>query len=123
MTLAKDLDVEAAAPVGAATAGPQVQLGLRLHPVDHSDQPVFANFTMVQGAPGMVFLDFGFLEPSAIPGIARLAQSGGKMPEAINGRLACRIALGTDVAAQLAQQLMQHLKGGQGTVQAAAKLS
>jgi hypothetical protein len=65
---------------------------------------------MVQGAPGVVFLDFGFLEPAALPAIARLAQSGGKPPGSIDGRLACRVVLGMDVAAQFAEQLNQHLK-------------
>src|SRR5512133_1126185 len=87
----------------------KLQLGLRLQAANHSDQPVFSNFTMVQPGPGVMFLDFGFLEPSALPGIARLARSGGKMPESINGRLACRVVLSDDVAAQLVQQLKQQL--------------
>lgn len=98
---------------GAATApeaGTRLQMGLRLRSVEQSDQPVFANFTAVQGAPGMVFVDFGFLEPGSLPALSRLAQSGEKLPEAINGRLACRLVLGMDTAAQLAQQLAQHLK-------------
>jgi hypothetical protein len=101
----------ATTPEGAT----KLQMGLRLRSVDHSDQPVFANFTSVQGAPGMVFLDFGFLEPGSLPALSRLAQSGEKLPEAINGRLACRLVLGVDTAAQLAQQLTRHL-----TSQAAA---
>ena len=97
---------------GAVTAEPgqRLHLGLRMKAEGHADQPVFANFTTVQGAPGMVFVDFGFLEPSALPAIARIAQSGGKMPPSIDGRLACRVVLGLDNAAQLAQQLNQHLK-------------
>lgn len=94
-----------------STTGEQkVQMGLRLQAVEHSDQPVFSNFTTVQGAPGMVFLDFGFLEPATLPSLARLAKAGGKMPEAINGRLACRVVLGVDAAVQLTRQLEMHLK-------------
>ena len=101
-------------------AGKQVQMGLRLQAANHSDQPVFANFTTVQAAPGMVFVDFGFLEPATMPGLARLAKAGGKMPEAITGRLACRVVLGLDAAAQLTRQLEAHLQG-LATQSAAAK--
>jgi hypothetical protein len=100
-----------ALPEPAAAGGAQqVQLGIRLQPVDHSDQPVFANFSTVQVAPGMVFLDFGFLEPSVLPSVMRLAQSGGKVPESVNGRLAARMVLGLDTAIQLAQQLEHQLR-------------
>ena len=108
----------AAAP---SVAGQRVQLGIRLQPVSDSDQPVFANFTVVQGAPGTVFVDFGFLEPSVMPALARQVKSGGKLPDSINGRLACRVALGVDVAAQLAQQLNQYLHNLQMETQQAAK--
>ena len=113
---------DASANEAAASKGAQhVQLGMRLQPVNHSDQPIFSNFTVVQGAPGTVFLDFGFLEPSVMPALARQARSGGKMPEAINGRLACRVALGLDAAVQLVQQLDQHLRSVQAQAQQAAK--
>lgn len=97
-------------PAEVTNAGHRLQLGLRLQPVNHSDQPVYSNFTAVQGAPGTVFLDFGFLDPGVMPALARQAQSGAKVPQTIEGRLACRIAIGIDVAAQLAQQLEQHLR-------------
>ena len=93
-----------------ATAAQPLHLGLRLQAVEHSDQPLFSNFTTVQGAPGMVFVDFGFLEPAMLPSLARLAKSGGKMPESVNGRLACRVVLGLDAAMQLTRQLEAHMK-------------
>ncbi len=31
-----------------------------------SEQPAFSNFTIVNVAPGTVFVDFGFLEPGAL---------------------------------------------------------
>jgi hypothetical protein len=92
------------------TAGQRLQLGIRLQPVEHSDQPIFTNMTAVQGAPGTMFVDFGFIEPSALPAVARLAQSGGKMPEAIPGQLACRVVMGVDTALQLARQLERHIQ-------------
>ena len=91
-------------------AAQPMHLGLRLQSANQSDQPVFSNFTTVQGAPGVVFLDFGFLEPAMMPSLARLAKSGGKVPEAVNGRLACRVVLGLDSAVQLMRQLDAHLK-------------
>jgi hypothetical protein len=102
---------DAAVATEAPEAPPSrsAQMRLNLKAVEHADQPVFSNFTTVQGAPGMVFVDFGFLEPAMLPGLARLAQSGGKMPEQVNGRLACRVVLGMEAATQLARQLEQHL--------------
>ena len=84
-----------------------VGLNIRLVPVNNSDQPVLANFTRLNGALGMVFIDFGFLEPAALSALSRLAQSGGKIPENLNGKLATRVALGFDTAAALHQQLGQ----------------
>ena len=86
-------------------------LKIRLAPVENSDQPVLANFTRLNGAPGMVFVDFGFLEPAALSALSRLAQSGGKIPESLNGKLAVRVALGHDTLAALHQQLGQAIGG------------
>lgn len=58
----------------ATDAAPQrLHLGLRLQPVNHSDQPVYSNFTAVQAAPGTLFLDFGFIDPGVMPALARQA--------------------------------------------------
>ena len=86
-----------------------VSLNIKLAPVDHSDQPLLANFTRLNGAPGMVFLDFGFLEPAALSALSRLAQSGGKIPETLAGQLAVRVALGYDTLSALHQQLGQAI--------------
>jgi hypothetical protein len=86
-------------------------LNIRLAPVENSDQPVLANFTRMNGAPGMVFVDFGFLEPAALSALSRLAQSGGKIPESLNGKLAVRVALGYDTLSALHQQLGQVIGG------------
>jgi hypothetical protein len=88
-----------------------VGLNIRLAPVDNSDQPLLCNFTRLNGAPGMVFVDFGFLEPAALSSLSQLVQSGGKIPENLNGKLAVRVALGYDTLAALHQQLGQVIDG------------
>ena len=99
-----------------------VGLNIRLAPVDNSDQPVLANFTRLNGAPGMVFVDFGFLEPASLDALSRLARSGGKIPETLTGKLAVRVALGFDTLAALHQQLGQVVAGlrGQNAAKTAA---
>ena len=86
-------------------------LNIRLAPVGNSDQPVLVNFTRLNGAPGMVFVDFGFLEPAALTALSRLARSGGKIPETLTGKLAVRVALGYDTLAALHRQLGQVVAG------------
>jgi hypothetical protein len=83
----------------------RVGLGINLIPAQQSDQPVLANFTLVNVAPGMAFVDFGFIEPRVLATLPQLALSGGKMPEKINGRLAVRVAIGFDALQSLHQQL------------------
>lgn len=86
------------------------QADIELRPVDNSDQPILANFAAVQATPGLVFLDFGFLDPQAINSFARLASSGTSERASIRGRLACRVALSGDALASLARQLNQLLQ-------------
>lgn len=101
----------------SATQVPQLQVNVQLQPVGDSQQPIFSNFATAQGGSGLVFIDFGFFDPGALPAVARLAQSGGKVPEVVNGRLACRVALSLDATIQLAQQLDQLLRGLQARAQ------
>jgi hypothetical protein len=107
---------------GAKQAGEQRKaMGIRLAPVNNSDQPVLANYTSLNAAPGMVFVDFGFLEPAMLAALPRVAKLGGKLPERLNGRLAVRVALGYDAVANLHQQLGQILQGLARQAQARAK--
>ena len=97
---------------GGAKAKPETKsLGIRLVPVGDSDQPVVANYTSINVAPGMAFVDFGFLEPGMLAALPRVARSGGKLPERLNGKLAVRVALGYDALASLHQQIGQVLRG------------
>lgn len=87
-----------------------VSVAVRLQPVEHSQQPVFSNFTTVQSGTGVVFIDFGFVEPQTMANLARLGQPGVTAPEAIAGTLACRMALSLDTTANLANQLNRLLR-------------
>jgi hypothetical protein len=89
----------------AAPAATPMRMGVRLTPVNNSDQPVLANYAIVNVAPGMAFIDFGFLEPSLLAAIPRVASQGGKLPQSVNGKLAVRVAMGYDAVAGLHQQL------------------
>lgn len=109
-TKGKKEEAVAAAPAEAA-AGGQQSMAVRLAPVDNSDQPVVTNYSSINIAPGMVFIDFGFLEPGMLATLPRVARQGGKLPETIRGRLSVRVAMGYDVLANLHQQLGQVLTG------------
>ena len=118
----KDIDQ----PSGSAstTAGAETKrtsMGIRLVPVDNSDQPVMANFTQVNVSPGVAYIDFGFLEPGMLTALPRVAKQGGKLPESVNGKLAVRVAMGYDGIQALHQQLGRLLSGLSAAAAAAKK--
>lgn len=84
-----------------------VELTLRLVPSANSDQPVFANYAALSVAPGVAFIDFGFIDPAALASLPQVARQGGKLPDSLNGRLAVRVALTYDAVQQLKRQLDQ----------------
>ena len=98
-------DDKPATTAADTTAGTRQRMGVRLAPVDNSDQPVLANYTAISLAPGMAFIDFGFLEPGLLAAIPRVAKEGGKLPQQVNGKLAVRVAMGYDGLAALHQQI------------------
>ena len=106
-----DGGTETGAPAGAAPQAKSASLGVRLTPVGNSDQPVVANYCLINLAPGMAFIDFGFLEPAMLAALPRVARQGGKLPERVDGRLAVRVALGYDAHAGLHQQIGRVLTG------------
>lgn len=81
------------------------RMGVRLAPVNNSDQPVLANYATVNVAPGMALIDLGFIEPGLLAAIPRVAKQGGKLPKSVNGNLAVRVAMGCEGLARLRQQL------------------
>jgi hypothetical protein len=104
-------DDKPAATSASTTAGARQRMGVRLAPVDNSDQPVLANYANVNVAPGMAFIDFGFIEPGLLAAIPRVAKQGGKLPQSVNGKLAVRVAMGYDGLAGLHQQIGRVLTG------------
>jgi len=107
----KEDDRPAASTPDTAKAAEPTRMGIRLMPVDNSDQPVLANYTNLNIAPGMAFIDFGCLEPGLLTALPRVARSGGKLPESVNGKLAVRVAMGYDGLANLHQQIGRMLGG------------
>ena len=98
----------------------RIDLQLNLIPANQSDQPVLANYSRLALAPGLAYIDFGFVEPGAIAALTQTVRSGGKPPSAINGRLAVRVAMGLDTLSQLEQQLGTALRDLRAGAQAAA---
>jgi hypothetical protein len=74
-------------------------IALRLVPTEGSDTPVLSNCLAVSHLPGLVCVDFGFLDP------ARLAAPATESPRRLDGRLAVRVAVTYDAAAALHQRL------------------
>ena len=72
-------------------------------------QPLLANYSNASVTAGLVILDFGFLEPAMLNALSRLAKSGGKVPQSVNGRLTARLALTPDSARNLHAQLSRML--------------
>lgn len=83
----------------AKAAGGTKSLGIRLLPMENSDQPVGANCWSITVGAGLL---------AALP---RVARAGGKLPEHLNGKLAVRVTLGYDALANVHQQLGQGLRG------------
>jgi len=97
-------DQPAATADATAGAGAPQRMGVRLAPVNNSDQQVVENRAAVNVAPGMVFLEFGFIEPNLLAALPRAAKQGGKLPQTVNGKLAVRAAMGYDRFVGLHQQ-------------------
>ena len=86
-------------------------LNVKLASRDHADQPVMANYSAVNVAQGVAYLDFGFIEPALLAAVARAAQENKPLPKEVQGRLASRVALPLDALVRLHQQLQQMLVG------------
>ncbi len=94
--------------IRADSAGAQpMQVNVRMQQGEHTGQPLYSNFTSVQGGQGVVIVDFGFLDPQTINALNHLARSGEKAPDTIGARMSCRMAISVEAATNLAHQLNQ----------------
>jgi len=93
-----------------------IALNIRLKPSDSSAHPRSANYTNVGVAQGMAYLDFGFIEPAMLAGIAKTAKDGQAAPMGIEGHLVARVALDVGGLTRLQQQI-QRVLGSLGTAQ------
>lgn len=87
------------------------QMQIRMQHSEQAGQPIYSNFVSTQGGQGIVVVDFGFLDPKIINALNQLAKSGEKMPEAVDARMCCRMAMNIETANNLAQQLNQLIHG------------
>lgn len=99
-------------PAGSKGSAPQshaMQVKVSMQQGEHTGQPIYSNFTAIQGGQGVVIVDFGFLDPQAMHALGQMARSGDKPSGTISARMSCRMAISIDAANQLAQQLNQLL--------------
>ena len=98
--------------LGTMTKGSSaIALNVRLKPVEHTDQPVLANYTYAGTTQGVAYVDFGFIEPALLGAILQRAHKGESLPKSVEGSLATRVALPLDALIRLQQQLTQILIG------------
>jgi len=109
--MANNFSAEQEPNAGLAAVAEQtsVQVALRLRAVDRSDRPIVSNVSAVHASPGMVFVDFGFIEQQAIDEVTRAMRTGAETAANIDGRLECRVAMSIGDLAQLSRQLQQVL--------------
>ena len=115
------IGAEQAATSNGSDAPKAHTIGVQLVANGQPDVPMLANFARVQMSAPAVVVDFGFLEPDALNALTRIASKGEKMPAAIKGRQAARVALTPEALIGLYQQLGQVIAGLQGKGKARAK--
>ena len=86
-----------------------IALNVRLKPSESSGHPRATNYTNVAVAKGVVYLDFGFIEPTLLAAIAKTSKDGQAAPKGLEGALVTRVAMSVDVLARLHQQIQQVL--------------
>jgi hypothetical protein len=94
---------------GPVNPAPLKSPEIHLIPVEGSEKPVMSNYAAFEVTPGIVYINFGFIEPAVIGALERAAQTGAPLPEQISGRMAVRVAVGVDVLQNLHQQMGQVL--------------
>lgn len=86
-----------------------IALNVRLKPSEPSAHPLATNYTNVNVAQGIAYVDFGFIEPTLLAAIAKTAKDGQAAPKGLEGAIVTRVAMSVDVLARLHQQIQQVL--------------
>lgn len=86
-----------------------IALNVPLKPSEPSTHPRATNYTNVEVAQGIAYIDFGFIEPVLLATIAKKAKDGQAAPKGLEGALVTRVAMGVKVLARLHQQIQQVL--------------
>ena len=109
----REMATETATDAVNSTPQPKkaVTVTVQLKPVNNSDQPLSVNYTGCSVAPGVVYLDFGFVEPALLAALSRNVKAGLPVPPTVEGKLAVRVGLGYDALHNLYRQLDGVLRG------------
>ena len=99
-----------------------ISLNVRLKPSESSAHPRATNCTNIGVAQGIAYVDFGFIEPTLLGAVAKIAKDGQAAPKGLEGHLVTRVAMSVDVLARLHQQIQQVLVRLRAARQQRAKL-
>lgn len=91
------------------TSNQTIALNVRLKPSETSAHPRATNYTNVNVAQGIAYVDFGFIEPTQLAAIAKTAKDSQSAPKGLEGALVTRVAMSVDVLARMYQQIQQVL--------------
>ena len=86
------------------------KINIRMKQFDNSIQPTYSNVTLVSGNKDFVMLDFGYLDNQLIASLNRMLKAGENIPNIIDAKMTCRLALNSDTASQLIKQLNNILE-------------
>lgn len=98
-----------------------IELNVRLKPSESSAHPRATNYTNVNVAQGIAYVDFGFIEPTQLAAVAKTAKDGQAAPKGLEGAIVTRVAMSVDVLARLHQQVQQVLVSMRDAQQAKSK--
>ncbi|MDV6342465.1 hypothetical protein R2083_12660 [Nitrosomonas sp. Is35] len=102
------------------------KINIRIKQMDNSIQPIYSNVTSALGSKEIVMLDFGYLDIQLIASLNRMLASGENIPNIIDAKMTCRVALNFDAVSQLIKQLnnilepQQVIKSGEPIVEQTA---
>jgi hypothetical protein len=91
-----------------------ISLNVQLTSSTAADHPIMANYTAVNVAPGVVHVDFGFIEPALFGALGRAIRANKPIPKGVRGTRVARVAMPLDALVRLEQQLRQVLVGLRG---------